>query len=55
MEKNPSEIINSKINSIFEEAKDWVKNVATSGVFTKAASMTSWTTGTSGIPVGWSV
>ena len=34
---------------------DWVLNVAASGTFTKAASMTSWTTGTSGIPSGWTV
>ncbi len=34
---------------------DWVKDVATTGTFTKAASMSSWTTGTSGIPSGWTV
>lgn len=34
---------------------NWVNGVAASGTFTKAASMTSWTTGTSGIPSGWSV
>ena len=33
----------------------WVKNVALSGTFVKAASMTSWPTGTSGIPSGWTV
>lgn len=33
----------------------WVTNVAASGTFTKAASMTSWTEGTSGIPSGWTV
>ena len=33
--------------------KEWVSGVAASGTFTKAASMTSWTTGTSGIPSGW--
>ena len=34
---------------------DWVRGVASSGTFVKAASMTSWTTGTSGIPNGWTV
>ena len=33
----------------------WVNGVAASGTFTKAASMSSWTTGTSGIPSGWTV
>ena len=33
----------------------WLKNVAASGTFTKAASMTSWTTDASGIPSGWTV
>ena len=33
----------------------WVDGVAASGTFTKAASMTSWTTGTNGIPSGWAV
>ena len=33
---------------------DWVKNVAGSGTFVKAASV-SWTTGNSGIPTGWNV
>ena len=34
---------------------NWVDGVAASGTFTKAASMTSWTTGVDGIPSGWSV
>jgi hypothetical protein len=34
---------------------NWVSSVAASGTFTKAASMTSWTEGTSGIPSGWTV
>lgn len=34
---------------------NWVDGVATSGTFVKDASMTSWTTGTSGIPEGWTV
>ena len=33
----------------------WVNFVASSGTFVKAASMTSWPTGTSGIPSGWTV
>ena len=37
---------------------NWVENVASSGTFIKDASMTSWTTGTTGddgIPDGWTV
>ena len=33
----------------------WVKNVASTGTFVKATSMTSWPNGTSGIPTGWTV
>ena len=33
----------------------WVNGVAASGTFTKAASVSSWTTGINGIPSGWSV
>ena len=33
----------------------WVLNVAASGTFTKASSMSSWTTGNDGIPNGWTV
>ena len=33
----------------------WVYGVASSGTFTKAASMTSWPTGDSGIPSGWTI
>ena len=32
---------------------NWVGNVASTGTFVKAASMTSWPTGSSGIPTGW--
>ena len=32
---------------------NWVSNVAASGTFYKASSMTSWTTGNSGIPTSW--
>ena len=33
----------------------WVDGVSSTGTFTKAASMSSWTTGESGIPDGWTV
>ena len=33
--------------------RDWVNGVANTGAFVKAASMNDWTTGTSGIPTGW--
>ena len=33
----------------------WVTNVPSGGTYTKAASMTSWTTGSSGIPSNWTV
>lgn len=33
----------------------WVSGVAASGTFTKAASVSDWETGTSGIPSGWTV
>lgn len=35
--------------------QNWVRGVAASGTFTKAASMSSWTTGVNGIPTGWTV
>ena len=34
---------------------NWVNNVASSGIFTKAAEMTTLPTGASGIPSGWTV
>ena len=34
---------------------NWVNGVASSGTFVKDANMTSWTTGISGIPTGWTV
>ena len=34
---------------------EWVRGVASTGTFVKNASMASWTTGTSGIPTGWTV
>ena len=33
----------------------WVTNVASTGTFIKASSMSSWTTGDNGIPNGWTV
>ena len=33
----------------------WVTNVAATGTFVRAASMSSWTDGASGIPSGWEV
>ena len=33
----------------------WVQGVSSTGTFIKAASMSSWTTGISGIPNGWTV
>ena len=33
----------------------WVTNVASTGTFVKATGMTSWSTGKSGIPSGWTV
>ena len=33
----------------------WVKGVAASGTFVKNSTMTSWSTGVSGIPNGWTV
>ena len=34
---------------------NWVSGVAASGTFTKAASMTLWTTGVNSVPSGWTV
>lgn len=34
---------------------NWLRGVAASGTFTKAASMNDWRTGNSGIPSGWTV
>lgn len=33
--------------------EDWTKNVAASGLFVKSSNASDWTTGTSGIPTGW--
>jgi hypothetical protein len=54
----------TKLNSVTMLATDisannclnqWVVGVASTGTFTKAAAMTSLTTGVSGIPEGWTV
>jgi hypothetical protein len=34
---------------------NWTKMVASTGTFIKHPSMNDWTTGTSGIPSGWTV
>ncbi len=34
---------------------DWVDGVASNGTFIKNPNMSSWTTGTNGIPSGWTV
>ena len=34
---------------------DWLSGVADTGTFTKAPGMTGWTSGSSGIPTGWTV
>lgn len=34
---------------------NWLNNVASSGTFTKSASMTEWTSGVNGIPANWTV
>ena len=35
--------------------RSWIYGVSDSGTFVKNPNMTSWTTGTSGIPTGWTV
>lgn len=41
--------------SATECLSDWVSNVSSTGTFVKNAAMNDWTTGTSGIPSGWTV
>lgn len=41
--------------SALDCTKNWLSGVASTGTFTKAASMTSWTTGPNGIPENWTV
>ena len=38
-----------------EPTNSWLKNVASTGTFVKAASMEDWTTGETGIPERWTV
>jgi hypothetical protein len=35
--------------------KDWVHRVSSTGTFVKHHDMNSWSTGTSGIPKGWTI
>ena len=41
--------------SALDATNDWLRGVAGTGTFTKAAGVTSWTTGDNGIPAGWTV
>lgn len=41
--------------NVSSNTSDWVANVSSTGTFKKNANMSSWTTGTSGIPSGWTV
>ena len=41
--------------SAFNCTIDWLNGVASTGTFVKNSNMTSWTTGASGIPTGWTV
>ena len=38
-----------------DDVEDWLKGVSLTGTFVKADGMTSWQTGDSGIPEGWTV
>jgi hypothetical protein len=35
--------------------QNWVMNAASSGTFVKNPNMSSWTSGTNGIPNGWTI
>lgn len=42
--------------TVYQNTTDyWLRNVAASGTFVKAASMTNWTRDDNGIPAGWTV
>ena len=41
--------------SAYNCTANWLMDVSASGTFTKASSMTSWTSGKNGIPSGWSI
>lgn len=42
-------------NTAEDNVKDWLRGVSATGTFVKADAMTSWQTGDSGIPAGWTV
>jgi len=42
-------------NTEEDNVKDWLRGVSTTGTFVKANAMTSWLSGNSGIPAGWTV
>ena len=42
-------------NTAEDNVMNWLNNVAATGTFVKAAGMTSWAEGASGIPAGWTV
>lgn len=41
--------------TLYESTENWVKGVAASGTFTKAAVTSNWPSGDNGIPSGWNV
>jgi hypothetical protein len=41
--------------SPYSPTASWVRGVASTGTFVKNPNMSSWTTGDSGIPTGWTV
>lgn len=41
--------------SVYNCTYNWVNGVASTGTFVKAAGMSRWTTGSSGIPTGWTI
>ena len=45
----------TNVSSAGNAINSWLYNVASTGTFIKASSETDWTTGTSGIPSGWTV
>lgn len=59
MFKNDSSLVSIKCLAISISASycttDWVSGVSSTGTFVKNPSMNDWTSGTSGIPAGWTV
>lgn len=41
--------------SPYSPTSDWLVNVASNGTFVKSSNMSDWTTGSSGIPSGWTI